>query len=127
MSRYFISQPMRDRSEEEIDEERKWIFEIVQKYDPEAELCEKEDCADRTALECLGMSIQRMATADLVIFSPHWYTARGCFLEHACCGEYDRKHLDLPPLDIHTDSGLRLADTEIAHAICDLKGARYVS
>lgn len=120
MSRYFISQPMRDRTDEEIDAEREEVAGILRLHDPEAEIIPKltpEELSGKSPLECLGLSMQKLATADLAIFVPGWYTARGCYLEHLCCLEYDIRRLDLI-LPLSSD----LTRNEIAEAA---SGGKY--
>ena len=121
MSRYFISQPMRGRDNEEIIAERTEYEKLIKRHDPEAQfaaMIDQDICIQKTPLECLGISIQRLANADLVVFLPNWFTAPGCFIEHACCIEYKIKHLDL----IFGFESEHTAKS-IANAICELKGA----
>ena len=122
MARYFISQPMRNETEENIIREREAIADIVRKYDPEAEIVAMFDAdfiKNKTALTCLGLSIAELGKCDLAIFAKDWWVARGCFLEHACCKEYDIPHVDLVVKASSKENGA--VDTMIRHAICDTK------
>lgn len=96
----FISQPMRGRSEEGIDRERKLIMDdLVAKVD--GEVVEIKSHFDSSLvdkmkpLDCLGNSIKLMSHADLVVFAPMWETARGCRIEHECAVQYGYPILDL--------------------------------
>ena len=124
MSRYFISQPMRDKKMEDVLKEREAISEIIRKYDPEAVIIPmlEDDILDKsTPLECLGLAINRLGGSDLAVFASDWWTARGCFLEHACCKEYDIPHVDL----VLKASSKENHDVEvmIRHSICDIKNS----
>ena len=90
MKKLFISQPMRDKSHEEIMAERAKAVEAA-----EALLGERVEVLDsvltecsRGPLWCLGRSLCIMAQADVVYFAPGWQDARGCRIEHACAKEY---------------------------------------
>lgn len=44
---------------------------------------------DKPPLRLLGMSLEKMADADAVIFAPGWKEARGCRVEHLAASEYN--------------------------------------
>lgn len=94
----YVSQPMANRSEEDILSER---------ADMMAYACAKLDCEFREIpktsprfmkghhpAECLGQSIQLMAQADMVVFAPGWDSARGCIIEHAVCDAYKIPYIE---------------------------------
>lgn len=86
----FISQPMRGRSEEAIERERSLILDSLPSLLGESDILEipklsKLVSASNKPLCCLGMSMQDLSNADLVVFAPGWRDARGCILEHAAC------------------------------------------
>lgn len=92
MIRLFISQPMKGKSDEEIDEERavattKAIKElgddvaVIQSYFRGAP-------HDVMPLYYLGESLKLLATADAAFFAKGWQDARGCRIEHLCAKEY---------------------------------------
>lgn len=93
MNKYaFISQPMKDKSLRQIQEERKDLEEklmnqgfiiinsLVNHLVPEY--------TKNEPLFCLGLSLERMADADVVVFMKGWQKARGCQLEHHAAKRY---------------------------------------
>ena len=83
----FISQPMKDRTTEEIMRERdeimaKWTNKSVEFID--SFFCEP----GKNSTDSLGKSISLMSDADLVVFAPGWENARGCKVEHQVAGYY---------------------------------------
>lgn len=100
----FISQPMRNRSDEEIKAERKKIMEYVQKLYPNEKAEEIDSFFDVDKLDInsknvpllmLGMSLELLAEADVAVFADGWSMARGCKLEHDAAKAYGIKILDL--------------------------------
>ena len=94
VKRVFISQPMRDKSEAEIKEVREKCMDVARDIlgaDEEVIEIPKFDPMKLRGLRparCLGMSIELMSDADLVIFAPGWQYARGCRIEHRVCKDY---------------------------------------
>ncbi len=91
----FISQPMWDRPDDEIHAERALIESMLRIAYPNQEIDILDtfreglgDCCNQLSL--LGMAIQAMAHADLVVFAKGWQDARGCRIEHDCAVEYDK-------------------------------------
>lgn len=88
----FISQPMRDRTQEEIENERAKLIELVRERREGEKVSEIASyfgpAATFDPMEYLGMAIQMMNRADLVVFAPDWEKARGCRIEHICAEEY---------------------------------------
>jgi hypothetical protein len=90
MKKIFISQPMRGKSKGEILTERAALERLAkEKFG--------EDCVildtyfadfDGNALAFLGKSISKLSEADAAVFGTGWREARGCVIEHKCCGEY---------------------------------------
>lgn len=83
----FISQPMKDRTSEEIMQERdeimaKWTNKSVEFID--SFFCEP----GKNSTDSLGKSISLMSDADLVVFAPGWENARECKVEHQVAGYY---------------------------------------
>ena len=92
MKKLFISQPMKDKTKEEILEVRKKAIESA-----ERELGEKVEVIDSffqdapvnaNPLWFLGKSIELLSTADVVFFAKGWEEARGCRIENTCAIEY---------------------------------------
>lgn len=88
----FISQPMRDRSNEEIQYEREEIIDEVKDLYPDVEVINSfiEDTprCSNNPLWCLGKSFELLSEADIVYFAPGWRNYRGCRLEHEAAIQY---------------------------------------
>ena len=93
MKKLFISQPMKDKTNEEIEVERAKAIE-------EAKAVLKEDVevidsffkgapVDAKPLWFLGKSIELLSQADIVYFAKDWDKYRGCKIEYMCAIEYD--------------------------------------
>ena len=83
----FISQPMKNRTAEEIMQERnkiaaKWTNASVEFID--SFFCKP----GKNSIDSLGKSISLMGEADLVVFAPGWENARGCRIEHEVAKKY---------------------------------------
>lgn len=91
-----ISQPMKDKTEKEIREER---IEIVKKMQEDGfEVVDTifteeapENCD--TALFYLSKSIESIGKVDIVYFMRGWNNARGCRIENRICQEYGKQTL----------------------------------
>ena len=88
----FISQPMKDKTNEEIEAERNEIKKkLEEKYGDNFEVIDsffKDAPHDANPLWYLGKSLQLLSKADICVFANQWYTARGCVMEHRACEEY---------------------------------------
>ena len=97
----FISTPMRNKSEEEIERRFEIITELVftfcklvktdftrQDLNVIDNYHHEDLDADAGRLMHLGRSIQQMQDADLVIFDADWATADGCTVENTVCDQY---------------------------------------
>lgn len=97
----FISQPMKNRSDEEIRTERRKIMEYVQKLYPDEKVEEIKSFFDmdiqskNTPLKMLGMSLELLAEADVAVFADGWSVARGCRIEHEASELYGIRIFDL--------------------------------
>lgn len=95
----FISQPMKDLSNEEIKAEReKAIALLKEKYGEDIEIIDSffEDAPhDAKPLWFLGKSIELLSTADIAYFCKGWEKARGCKIENACAIEYGLKVIEV--------------------------------
>lgn len=93
MKRVFISQPMKEKTAEEIKQERQKIVDaIVEEYGKGIEIIDsyfEGAPADARPLWFLGKSLELLSTADMVFFAPGWDSARGCKMEHEACVAYD--------------------------------------
>ena len=92
MKKLFISQPMRGREYDAIMAERKALIAdaAVALRTDELEVLNTyfNGYTGKPPLRLLGMSLEKMADADAVIFAPGWRDARGCRVEHLAASEY---------------------------------------
>lgn len=90
MVRLFISQPMRDRSDEEIAAERKFAKLAAERtLKEEVEVIDSFlQSGDMKPLEYLGESLKLLAGADWAWFCDGWDEVRGCKIENTCAREY---------------------------------------
>ena len=92
MKRLFISQPMRDKTDEEILLTRAKAVESARNLlGEEVEVIDsffQSAPADAKPLWFLGKSLELLATADVAYFAKGWQDARGCKIEHECAIEY---------------------------------------
>ena len=94
----FISQPMKDKTEQEIKIERDLAMDTVASF-----LVRKPEFIDNyfndavssgakndeaIAIIYLARSIELMAQADVAFFCKGWEQARGCRIEHAVAKDY---------------------------------------
>lgn len=89
----FISQPMRDKTNEEIEKERERAIDRIQeKYpDEKIEILDsffKDAPHEAKPLWFLGKSFEILSNANLAYFIGDWRQYRGCRIEHAACIEY---------------------------------------
>ena len=91
MKKLFISQPMKDKTNEEIKAERERIIkEVIDKFG-EVEVIDSffENAPhDARPLWFLGKSLELLSTADVAYFAKDWEKYRGCKIEHTCAVEY---------------------------------------
>lgn len=96
----FISQPMKDRTFDEIEIERNVMIHVIGCVYPDEEievidsLFSDEDVQEGEtvgALWFLGESIKAMDKADLVVMAVNWQHARGCQIEHEIAVDYDKR------------------------------------
>ena len=89
----FISQPMRDKTDEQIKEERSRAVEFIKSKYPEENI-EIIDSFfegaphDAKPLWFLGESFKKLADADLACFIGDWEKYRGCKMEYNAAKEY---------------------------------------
>ena len=90
----FISQPMKDLSDEEILKVREDAIELATIALRSSEGVEIIDSffqsapTDAKPLWYLGKSLELLSTADVCIFVKGWENARGCKIENECCKQY---------------------------------------
>ncbi len=95
----FISQPMTGKDDAEIEAERDGIMSLMQQVlgDVVEEIPSwfKGDVGHMKPLRMLGMALELMSDADVVVFADGWEEARGCRIEHECAVQYGYKVIDL--------------------------------
>lgn len=97
MTRVFISQPMKDKTNEEIKLERENCIAFIKKeVGEDIEIIDSffENAPhDARPLWFLGKSLELLSTADIAVFCKDWDKYRGCQIENICCSKYDIKKL----------------------------------
>ena len=93
MIKVFISQPMKEKTNQEIEWERARIKNLLdEKYgEGNYEIIDsffKDAPHDAKPLWFLGKSLELLSTADVGVFAKGWNEARGCCIEHECCVQY---------------------------------------
>lgn len=100
----FISQPMNDKTGEQIKAERDYITDKISAYfrwhDPmnSVEVIDsfvEEAQHDANPLWYLGKSLELLSTADVAVFAKGWRSARGCRIEHEACENYGIEIMEL--------------------------------
>lgn len=88
----FISQPMCDKTNEEIERERQAAIQSVkEKYGDDIEVIDsffKDAPHDSKPLWFLGKSLELLAGADVAFFCKGWENYRGCRIQNQCAIEY---------------------------------------
>lgn len=98
MKKIFISQPMKDKTDEQILKERERAVSVVkEKFNGEdVEIIDsffQSAPHDAKPLWFLGKSLELLADADVAYFAPGWNDARGCIIEHDCAIAYGIKSI----------------------------------
>lgn len=93
MIKIFISQPMKDKTNQEIEQERKEIIEKVRKHFKKIEVKVidsfiKDAPHDATPLWFLGKSLELLSNANAIVLGKGWKNSRGCRIEHECAVQY---------------------------------------
>lgn len=86
MKKLFISQPMRDKTDEEIIQRVKEGYpnediEVIDSFFENAP-------HDAKPLWFLGKSLELLSTADIAYFANGWENYRGCKIENQCAIAY---------------------------------------
>lgn len=87
----FISQPMKGKTIEEIENRRKELIDMFTFGSVEIIDTFFKDGGDKDPLICLGEAIKLMNEANLVVFDSGWEHANGCVIEHECAVRYGKK------------------------------------
>lgn len=92
----FISQLMRNKTDEEIIAERQKITDACKKEYGDVEIIDSffEGAPhDASPVWFLGKALEKLSEADAVYFADGWNNARGCRIEHTVASEYGIKIL----------------------------------
>lgn len=89
----FISQPMKDKTDEEILKERQIAIDSIKEKFPgeEIEIIDsffKDAPPEAKPLWFIAKSLELLSSADLAYFCKGWENARGCKIENTCAIEY---------------------------------------
>ena len=92
-NKVFISQPMKDKTTEEVRLEREdLVSQLSNKgYTVIDSVLPNPPENNNVGLWCLGESLKMLSNADYAYFMPGWENARGCKIEHECCKAYGIK------------------------------------
>ena len=92
MKKLFISQPMKNKTNEQILAEREKAVQIAKELiGDDVEIIDsffKDAPHSARPLWFLSKSIELLSTADVAYFAEGWDEARGCKIEHICAVEY---------------------------------------
>lgn len=93
----FISQPMRDKTDKQIETERIAAINDIHKRLTKdgskfviVDSFFKDAPHDTTPLWFLGESIKLLGTTDVVYFCKDWQKYNGCIIEHECAVRYGK-------------------------------------
>ncbi len=88
----FISQPMIDKTDEQILNERKRAIKIIKKkYGKDVEILDSfftDASHGNTPVWFLGKSLEVLSQANLAYFIGEWRKYRGCKIENTVAHEY---------------------------------------
>lgn len=93
MKKIFISQPMKDKTDEQILKERERAVSVVKKKfnGEDVEIIDsffQSAPHDAKPLWFLGKSLELLSTADVAYFIGDWKNYRGCKIENTCAKQY---------------------------------------
>lgn len=92
----FISQPMKGKTNEEIEAEREEVINRFEAEEIKVEIIDsffKNAPAQATPLWYLGEAIKLLGEADVVYFCKDWQRYNGCAIEHECAVRYGKEIL----------------------------------
>ena len=93
MIKIFISQPIKNKTNQEIEQERKEIIEKIRKHFEKIEVKVidsffKDVPRDAKPLWFLGKSLELLSNANVIVLGKGWKNSRGCRIEHECAVQY---------------------------------------
>ncbi len=92
-----ISQPMGNKTNKEIEEERKELVEVLEEqgYDVLDTVLTADDVSKDDPICYLAKSLELLAEADILVCMSGWENARGCRIEHLVAEEYGKQIMEL--------------------------------
>lgn len=97
MTKLFISQPMADKTDEEIERVRdEAILQATAMIDDEIEVIDSwnKTYQGDNPVAYLGRAIEKLSEADIAIFCDGWDKSRGCCVERLVAETYGIEVLD---------------------------------
>ena len=99
MIKLFISQPMKDKTDEEIKAVREQAISAAKTIIGSDNVEAIDSFFERAPIDArplwfLGKSLELLSTADIAYFAKGWEDARGCKIEHTCAVEYGIKVIE---------------------------------
>ena len=98
MKKLFISQPMRDKTDEEILAEREKAVRVAKEmFGEDVEVIDsffQSAPVGAKPLWFIGKSLEFLSDADIAYFAKDWQKARGCKIEHERAVEYGIPRID---------------------------------
>lgn len=126
MKKLFISQPMRDKSDEEILKEREAaICKAKEILNDDVEVLETlfdDFNEDAKPLDFIARSIEFLAKADVAFFVNGWQLYRGCRIEHRCAVDYN---VDI--IDDSSYTSLTIDNLEICFNTAIKTNSKYIA
>lgn len=92
-----ISQPMANKTNEQIEKERKELVETLEEqgYDVLDTVLTENDVSKDDPICYLAKSLELLAEADILVCMKGWEEARGCRIEHLVAKEYGKEIMEL--------------------------------
>lgn len=104
--KWFISQPMKGLSDDEIIQKGTEIEKYIKQYDPDAEILDSffmDDVESKNiGVKYLAKSLDVLAEADRAYFASGWKGARGCKIEYEVAVNYGIPYI----FEVRTDNGI---------------------
>lgn len=85
-----ISQPMREKTNKQIREERAELVKELEKQGYEVIDTVLDISEDKSPIYYLSKSLELLDLADAVIFMPGWENSRGCYIEFEVAKNYGK-------------------------------------
>ena len=100
--RIFASVPVKNHDREWIEQARKSCIDYaiyIRNLEPdkviEVPFIDPWQLTGNHPVYCLGLNLQMMCQADIVVFHKEWWTSRACCIEHDICEQYDMDFINM--------------------------------